>query len=100
MTTDPAPLPADEAALLCAIADELRNAGDTLEVLATALALEPIVANRHLQSLQSLDLLTQTIRECATVLQAALDMQARRDALMAIGLADLKQRLSCYSPES
>jgi len=85
---------AARAMLWDAVADELIGMRDMIEAVATALATDAALASRHLETLQSLDLVAQTGLACAALLRAGDDDGARRDALQAIGLADLKQRLS------
>lgn len=85
---------ANRAMLWDAVADELIGMRDTVEAVATALATDAALATRHLETLQSLDLVAQTGLACASLLRAGDDEAARRDALQGIGLADLKQRLS------
>lgn len=95
MTAIPSSFPsARGGALQEALADELMEMGASIETVATLLASDLALATRHLEALQSLDLLAQTSRACAALVRAGRDAEACEAAIMAIGLADLKQRLS------
>ena len=93
--TPPAPAPApppDTATgeLAHRLAEEIDYVARLLETMGDALVDEPAVLHRHPQTLQGFDLATQILRHLAAVLAA----DDRAAAIAAIGMADLRARLT------
>ncbi len=74
----------------CALAGELDAARATLEALATALCLDPLVFERHGAALQEFDRLGQVMGEVAGVLRHSGPVN---DALAGVRLEAVKDRL-------
>lgn len=72
------------------LAEEIDYVARLIETMGDTLADEPTVINRHPQTLQGFDLATQILRHLATVLSA----DDRAAAIGAIGMADLRARLT------
>ncbi|MCC2602483.1 hypothetical protein [Sphingopyxis yananensis] len=75
--------------LLQKIADELENMRQETESLGALLCSDPDVALRHMNALQSLDLLAQTQLALAKILRA----ENPEDALANTDLHNLRERL-------
>jgi len=72
------------------IAEEIDYVARLIETMGDTLADEPAVIHRHPQTLQGFDLATQILRHLAAVLSA----DDRATAITAIGMADLRARLT------
>lgn len=72
------------------LAEEIDYVARLLDAMGEMLADEPAVIHRHPQTLQGFDLATQILRHLATVLAAS----DRMTAIEAIGMADLRARLT------
>lgn len=85
----------EQAALHHAIADEMSDLADRLCKLACVLASDPDLVTRHMDDLQSIDLMTQTQRALADLLRRA-DAPADRIARIPVEAlaARLEMRLS------
>jgi len=88
----PAPSPPDPALgeLDQRVAEEIDYVARLLETMGDTLADEPAVIHRHPQTLQGFDLATQILRHLAAVLAA----DDRAAAIGAVGMADLRARLT------
>lgn len=76
-----------------ALAAELREVRDGLDVMAATLVADELVALRHIGDLQNFDLLAQRIAETADLLDRVAGGIAGENAVAEVRLERLQQRL-------
>lgn len=90
MSGEARPNPRHIAAHLTTVADVLQELAGEIENLGTSLCTDPDVLQRHIGTLQAIDLIAQKQRWLATLLQADCPL----DAVNTIGVETLKARFT------